>query len=367
MKKMREPSQKLHNALYFMSGVMTVVLVLVILVGVKTKAQNAGASYEEDYSMSETSTVIPQQEETQTETAGDGDIEKWQEGVITYKGEQYRYNKNIRTYLMMGIDKDGIVEPAEDYISGGQSDALFLMVVDSKAQKMKVISINRNTMTTIRLCDEQGYDLGEIEGQLCLQHSFGDGKRLSCTRSVDAVSKLFGNIPISGYLSMNMGAIPTMNDAIGGVEVTVLDDLFVPDENVNLKKGETVTLNGTEAYYYLHGRDVTEFGSATRRLRREEQYIVAYMDKLKKIAGGDSERVVSIYDSIADYLVTSVDFTSLITELAGYEFSENQMYTVPGEIVEGEPIDGKTYEEYHVDEEAMQALIMEVFYEPVEQ
>ena len=111
---MREPSQKLHNALYFMSGVMTVVLVLVILVGVKTKAQNAGASYEEDYSMSETSTVIPQQEETQTETAGDGDIEKWQEGVITYKGEKYRYNNNIRTYLMMGIDRDGFVERARD-------------------------------------------------------------------------------------------------------------------------------------------------------------------------------------------------------------------------------------------------------------
>ncbi len=366
MKKMGHPSEKLHNALYFMSGVMSVILILVIVVGVKTKAQNAGSSYAEDYGTPEASSVLPQQAGTQTETESEEEVEKWQEGVITYKGEKYRYNNNIRTYLMMGIDKDGIVESAQDYISGGQSDALFLMVVDSKSQKMKVISINRNTMTTIRLCDEQGYDLGEIEGQLCLQHSFGDGKRLSCTRSVDAVSKLFGNIPISGYLSMNMGGIPMMNDAIGGVEVTVLDDISVPDENIDLKKGELVTLNGTEAYYYLHGRDVTEFGSATKRLRREEQYIVAYMDKLKQTAGGDSERVVSIYDSIADYLVTSVDFTSLITELSGYDFSENQMYTVPGEIVEGEPIDGKTYEEYHVDEDAMQALIMDVFYERVE-
>jgi hypothetical protein len=32
----------------------------------------------------------------------------------------------------------------------------------------------------------------------------------------------------------------------------------------------------------------------------------------------------------------------------------------------GEPIDGTSYEEYHVDEEALEALIMQIFYEPVD-
>ena len=49
-----------------------------------------------------------------------------------------------------------------------------------------------------------------------------------------------------------------------------------------------------------------------------------------------------------------------------YSFSEDQMYTVPGKTVEGEPIDGKRYEEYHVDEDAMEELIMKVFYTPVQ-
>ena len=70
---------------------------------------------------------------------------------------------------------------------------------------------------------------------------------------------------------------------------------------------------------------------------------------------------MNVYDSISDYLVTSVDFTSLITELMNYDFSENQMYTVPGETVMGEE-----YEEYHVDEDAMQKLLIQVFYTPVE-
>ena len=101
---------------------------------------------------------------------------------------------------------------------------LFLLVVDSLNQKLQVISINRNTMTDIKLCDKEGYSMGTIQGQICLQHAFGDAKRISCQRSVDAVADLFGNIPISGYLAMNMGAIPT----IDAVEVVRCKDCTVP-------------------------------------------------------------------------------------------------------------------------------------------
>ena len=58
--------------------------------------------------------------------------------------------------------------------------------------------------------------------------------------------------------------------------------------------------------------------------------------------------------------MTSVDFTDLVTELMDYDFSEDQMYTVPGETVMGDQ-----YEEYYVDEDALLNLIMEVFYVPV--
>lgn len=352
----RDPSQQLHNALYFLSGVMAVVLVLIIVVGVQTQAQNARSRQQEAYE--------GESEKKQTE-ASETQLEKWQEGTITYEGETYRYNMNIHTYLMMGVDKDDPVSETEDYISGGQSDAMFLLVTDAEKCDLKVISINRNAMTPIEVCDEGGYSMGTIDGQICLQHAYGDGKKLSCMRSVKAVSAMFGNIPISGYLAMNMGGIPLMNDAIGGVELTALDTISLPQQEVSIRKGETVTLQGKESYYYLRGRDTHQFDSATRRLRREEQYIAAYMDKLKKISGGNAAGVVDIYDSISDYLVTSVDFTSLITELMDYDFSQNDMYTVPGKTVLGEPVDGQAYEEFHIDEDKMQKLIIDVFYQKV--
>ena len=344
MRRMHEPSTKLHNALYFMSGMMVVILALVIVAGVKTKAENAGFHIADD-----TENSYEQQVAGQTDTTQDSGQEKWQEGVVAYQGKEYLYNTDIKTYLMMGVDIDGPVQQSSDYTQGGQSDALFLLVVNNKTEQLQVISINRNTMADIELCDEEGIDMGPLKTQICLQNAF-----------------LFQNIPISGYLAMNMGGIPQMNDAVGGVEVTVQQDISFPKAGVNLKKGQKVTLNGTQAYYYLHGRDTEEYDSATKRLQREEQYIVAYMDKLKKVSTENPDQVTEIYNSVSDYLVTSVDFTSMIEQLMNYGFSEDQMYTVPGKTVEGKPIDGKRYEEYHVDEDAMEELIMKVFYTPVQ-
>lgn len=360
MKRMREPSEKLHNALYFLSGMMVVILALVVVIGVRTKAENAGNRSAENTQQSPAVAQVVQPQESQTQS------EKWQEGVVSYKGQDYLYNSDIKTYLMMGVDVDDPVKKASDYTKGGQADALFLLVVNNKTQELNVVSINRNTITEIELCDEKGYDLGPLDAQICLQHAFGDGMRLSCTRTVDVVSRLFGNIPVSGYFAMNMGAIPKMNDAVGGVQVKALQSVAFPKEGVSIKKGQTLTLNGTEAYYYLHGRDTKKYDSATDRLHREEQYIVAYMDKLKQISAGDTTKVTAVYDSIADYMVSSVDFSSLIEELMNYTFSDDQMYTVPGNTTEGDPIDGKRYEEYHVDEDAMQELIMQVFYKPLQ-
>jgi anionic cell wall polymer biosynthesis LytR-Cps2A-Psr (LCP) family protein len=125
----------------------------------------------------------------------------------------------------MGIDRYGPVTKAENEISGGQSDGMFLLVCDKSKQKMSVIAINRNTMTDVEVYDEEGNLRGTYQRQICLQHAYGDGMRVSCLRSVDAVSNLFYDIPISGYLSLNMDGISLMNDAVGGVTLEILQDL----------------------------------------------------------------------------------------------------------------------------------------------
>ena len=286
------------------------------------------------------------------------ELQQESENYISYNGQRYQHNDHLRTYLYMGIDKDGPVTEAEDSVSGGQSDAMFLIVVDSEKKTISVLSINRNTMTDVDVYDKDGNFVETRKLQICLQHGFGDGMRTSCQRSVDAVSNLLYGEPISGYIAMNMDAMPMMNDSVGGVTVEVLDDLTSPSRNVSLHKGETVTLNGEEAYVYLRSRDINEFDSATERLNRQMQYIQAFVKQAKS---KDTAMLVSAYDTITDYIVTNVDVPNLVNKLTTYEFDDSRMYTVPGETKMGEQ-----YEEYHVDEDALYQLMIDTFYKPVD-
>lgn len=287
-------------------------------------------------------------------------VEKWQEGDIRYNDKTYRYDSSVKAYLFLGVDNEGTMAESMGGFSGGQSDAMFLLVTDANDKTMSVMSINRNTMTMVDVYDLLDNCVRQEEMQICLQYAYGDGGRSSCLRAVDAVSRLIYNIPISGYFSMNMDAIPLLNDAVGGVTVEVMDDLKSESLGVNLKKGETVTLNGYEAYVYIRSRDVNEFDSASRRLERQNQYLFQLFKRIKGLGLDEEMTVTRVTELMEDYMVTSIDFAKLVEDASEYSFDASHMYNVPGETRMGE-----RYEEYYVDENAFYEMILEVFYEEV--
>jgi hypothetical protein len=87
----------------------------------------------------------------------------------------------------------------------------------------------------------------------------------------------------------------------------------------------------------------------------------AYYEKAK-LTINDSDDAMDIYDSLEDYLVTSVDFSKLVDELMQYELDESNIYSVQGETVQG-----KNFEEFYVDDTALYELILDVFYNEVEE
>lgn len=133
--------------------------------------------------------------------------EGWQDGWIRYNGQIYAYNEDIMTFLVMGVDNDDVVKKAKDGLSGGQADAMFLAVMNPHDKSVSIIAVNRNAMALVDVYDEDGVYMGQYTKQITLQHGYGDGMELSCERSVAAVSRLFYNLPISGYAAINMGAI----------------------------------------------------------------------------------------------------------------------------------------------------------------
>lgn len=285
----------------------------------------------------------------------------WKEGDVRYNGVHYRYNSDILTFLFLGIDNMSEVKAAKDGKHGGQSDALFLLVLDPHSRQASVIGINRDTRTEIAIYTEGGNFVGYVEEQICLQHAYGGGMEFSCELSQEAVSKLFYNLPIHGYCSINMGAIPLLNDAVGGVRLTVLEDVI----NSNLKEGQTVTLKGQDAYKYLHNRDTRSSLSAARRLERQKQYISAYAATAVAQTKQDFTLPVKLYNTLSKYMVTDVsadEVAYLSTQVLDYNFGSDHIYSLEGETV----LDDGGFEAFYPDETALYELILKVFYEEVE-
>ncbi len=282
----------------------------------------------------------------------------WQEGDIRYNGKIYRYNEDLLTFLFLGIDEDGPVKKKKTGDRGGQSDTIFLMCINPHTEQIDLIGIPRDTMTDIDVYTAGGNYLDTVKAQITLQHAYGDGAEVSCERTVSAVRKLFYNIPVHGYCSINTGAIALLNDAVGGVEVTIKEDFTTGTSTY--RAGEKVLLKGQEAHSFVRYRS-DEFNSASARLERQKQYLTAFAKKAAETVKKNPVLVVNMYQTIKKYMVTDVtldEITYLATTVSGYSFLGDRMHSLEGETVAGEE-----FEEFYPDEEALYDMILRIFYE----
>lgn len=289
----------------------------------------------------------------------------WQPGWIRYDGKTYAYNTNLLTFLVLGIDSMDEVHEAEDGLSGGQSDAMFFLILDPDNKDIKIIAINRNTMTDIDVYNEEGVYVGTGEAQICLQHGFGDGLEESCVRTVKTVKNLFHELPINGYISINMGAIPTVNDTVDGVTLKVKYDLPAYGQYRSLRKGDTVTLSGDDAYWYTQHRDINDDFSANERLERQLQYLIEFIPSLQERVKEDPKSIASVYNALSPYMVTDIGLNEAVylgNEAAQYSFDSANIYQMKGESIIGR----SGFEEFIYDEDGLYDLIIDVFYTEVD-
>ncbi len=287
----------------------------------------------------------------------------WQSDWVRYNGEVYDYKDGITTFLIMGIDKsDEVVTRVPEGDQGGQADALFLLVLDPVKSAIKVIGINRNSMTDVDIYDEYGRYQTTLVAQIAAQHAFGDGMEKSCEYQVKAVSNMFYQLPIHGYVAINMSAIPTVNDQVGGVDVTVLEDLTKWDKS--LTKGAKVHLEGMQAYHYIKTRDINIYGSNDGRLERQRQYLNGFIEAVREKSTQDPGFAVELFKSVSDMMVTNIsvdEISYLAPYITGYSFDPSDIRVIDGQTQKT----GK-FEEFIIDEEDLYQTIIDTFYEKVD-
>ncbi len=287
-----------------------------------------------------------------------------QEGQIRYNGKTYQYKDNLMNILCLGIDsRDGI---AKEKTPGkaGQADCVILAVLDDEAKTIQLINISRDSMVPVHVYATDGSFVEDRTEQLALQYAYGNGRDWSCQLMEQAVSDLFYGLPIHGYCALSMNSIASLNDTVGGVTVTV------PEELAELKPklftaGETITLKGNRANEFVRARAVNspDVASNNKRIARQKAYAVAFVNQLKQGMKEDMTLPVKLYQTAEKQMVTSLSLDQavyLCTEYMNCSFDTDNIYTIDGAVTMGEK-----YAEFNVDDDALYQLILDIFYEEV--
>lgn len=283
-------------------------------------------------------------------------------GLVSRNGKKYRYNDEIITLLCMGIDQGSTDwEDEGGYGENGQADAIFLLVLNQKAHSLRLIGISRDTMTEIATYDRQGNYVGESKNHLALAFSYGSTKNEGAEFVKDAVAKLFYNLPIHGYAAIDWDALGKINDSVGGVTVTLAEDMVLGGES--FQSGDTIRLSGNQAKSFVRHRS-DEAGSNNARMMRQKTYVNAFISEARRAISKDPLLTADLYQKLTSDMATSIGVNEavyLASLLPSIHFSLDDIRTVEGTIRQG-----TRYEEFYVDEDKLLDLILDTFYEEVQ-
>ena len=279
--------------------------------------------------------------------------------VLRYNGGRYIKNDAIETVLLMGLDK--YADQAANSLDAQQADMLLLLVLDRDSGTCTPLHINRDTMCTIYQLDALGEPFMPLNGQICLAYAYGSGGRDSCRNQVRAVSELLYDTHIDHYASVTMDAVGIINNLVGGVTVTVLDDLSALDEE--LVQGETVTLQGDQALTYVRARMGLADPTNVNRMKRQQQYLAALQQQFTQELAENSDLSRQIVTAVSDDMVS--DFT--VNSLNSFVDMATTYTFMPIREIAGEPVYSEDRSpEFYADEDALYQTVVDLFYLPLD-
>lgn len=283
-----------------------------------------------------------------------------EDGEIKYEGVEYILKDDVETFLVLGLDKYEDAITSDSHNGGVLTDFLMLFVFDNKKQQCNAIHINRDTMVSINRLGIGGTKIDTFTKQIALAYNYvaDNNDKIRCRNTKDSVETLLNGIKVNHYLSLTMDSVVAMNDVVGGVEVTVLDD-FTGIDNT-LVKGKKVTLIGEQALRYVRTRYGLEDSTNSTRMVRQQQYINALYDKIISKIEADEKFIIKLVDTMDDYVVydsSNQKMQNLAEKFNKYEFLGIRE-------IEGESKLGEEFIEFYPDEASILNTVIELFYTP---
>lgn len=279
---------------------------------------------------------------------------------VFWNGKKYKRNTYIKAILCIGVDRKNAMTEYKELGEAGQADGIYVLAHDTARNQLKILMVPRDTITEISILSADGSERMKQTDHLLMAYAYGDGREVSCENMVDSVSTLFHGLQIDSYIASSLSVIGELNDAVGGVTVTVptpgmekADPAFI--------EGETVTLKGEQAEKFVRYRDIEIDHSAIFRMNQQKEYMARFFDALRQKTKQDSRIVENLFSLMEGYMITDMEkeqYLKLALDVVESDgVSEGAFYMVPGTDVTTDAFD-----EFHADEEQMIQVLLDMFY-----
>ncbi len=277
--------------------------------------------------------------------------------TVEYNGQVYALNEDIVSVAAIGLDREQFGLLGDKIGTAGQADMILIAAMDMRTGLVRTLMIPRDTMVDVDQYTTVGEYVRSERMQICLSFAYGDGKQTSSNNVLKSVERVLYGIPVSLYGVLDLDGIAALNDAIGGVSLT----LQAPYGSYYA--GDRITLHGMEAQAFVRSRDLTILESDTYRRARQVQYLHAFTDKAVHAATKDIGVVRRLYNAAMEYAFTNVSLSRVMyfaTTLLAKGVEVMDPVVLAGQIQRGDP-----YSEYILDEQSVFETVLDIFYTPV--
>lgn len=196
-------------------------------------------------------------------------------------------------YDMAGSEADGVHDGAQ------LTDSIMVLSIDQSSKDVAMVSLPRDLKTTT--CTATG----KINELYYCENKHNNNEVGGANKLRDRVSSILG-IEIQYYAHINWMSLIQIVDAIGGITVTIDDDINDDWTKTYIKAGVPVTLNGEQALGLARARHGTANGDFTRG-DSQQKIMIAIKDKVASMNLGIGD-VINLANILGDNLRS--DFTS---------------------------------------------------------
>lgn len=218
-----------------------------------------------------------------------------------------------RTIALYGVDSRG-----QNLGSGTNSDSIMIVSINESTQEIKLVSVYRDTLMEIAS--------GSMNVNQKVNYAYQVGG------PVTAINTLNTNLDlnITDYVAVDFNAMASIIDAVGGVDVNILDDEV---NNFNKNLAEQISLSGTYSsgiteagQYTLDGQQAVAYsrirstgqGDITRT-ERQRIVLMKIIDKLLQADTGSLDSFVDVSFKCISTSLNKDDIHNLVKSVAKYK------------------------------------------------